>query len=268
MPEDPRNATIIEREDVNPALFIMKIRPDTGQVPDFLPGQYTSLGLPKPAEPGKEQRLLTSGRVPMIRRPYSIASGSNTRDHMEFYITLVETGRFTPLLYKLGVGGRVWMDTRILGDFTLEGVPEGKDFVFVSTGTGLTPFLSMIRTHYGTKRWRRLAVINGCRYARDLGYRRWLEDIQQKDSTFTFLPIVTREPEGSDYRGLRGRVQSILNEDSFEGLVGWPLDPDECHVFLCGNPQMLDEAEVMLQQRGFKTHKRNDPGNIHLERYW
>ncbi len=273
MSEDARNATIIERIDLNPALFIIKVRPDSVEVPAFEPGQYISIGLPKPggdaaATTPQRARPDAPQRVRLIRRPYSIASASTVRDHLELYVTLIENGRFTPRLAGLSVGDRIWMDERVLGDFTLEGVPPGKHFVFVSTGTGLAPFISMLRTYHGQDRWERVAILNGCRFSRDLGYHDELWNLQSRDARVVYHPIVTREPMASSWRGLRGRVQVILDEESFEGLVGWPLDPEECHVFLCGNPQMVDECEDELLSRGFKTHQRRDPGNLHLERYW
>ncbi len=272
MSDDVRNATIIERHDLNPALFIIKVRPDAGEVPAFEPGQYVSIGLPKPQADSAETPRPGSGaaseRVRLIRRPYSIASASTVRDHLEFYVTLVEEGRFTPRLAGLSVGDRIWMDQRVFGEFTLEGVPAGQHLVFVSTGTGLAPFISMLRTYYGKGRWERVAILNGCRFVRDLGYHDELWHLQARDARVVYHPIVTREPADSKWRGLRGRVQAILAEDSFEGLVGWPLDPQECHVFLCGNPQMVDECEQELLERGFQLHKRREPGNLHLERYW
>jgi ferredoxin--NADP+ reductase len=137
----------------------------------------------------------------------------------------------------------------------------------VSTGTGIAPFMSMLRTYRGQDRWRRFVVVNGVRRASDLGYRDELEAICRADPTVCYVPVVSREPDAT-WSGLRGRVQIILDQEVFHPRVGAPLHPDDCHVFLCGNPAMLDELELLLQARGFRTHERHQPGNIHLERYW
>jgi len=260
---DPYNATIVQRWDQNEYTSIFTVRPDSGACPPFEPGQFTTLGLIDPDAPPKKD-----GRKPMILRAYSIASSPTVRETMEFYIILVDNGKLTPKLWKLREGDRLWLSPKISGEFTLDGVPADRDMVWVSTGTGIAPFVSMYRRYRGQNRWKRAVVINGCRLARDLGYVSEFERYAREDGNCVYLPTVTREPEGSDWKGLRGRVPLALEPQTYEKLVGAPLVPEQCHVFLCGNPQMIDDVEAMLLQRGFKTHKKRDPGNIHLERYW
>jgi ferredoxin--NADP+ reductase len=138
----------------------------------------------------------------------------------------------------------------------------------VSTGTGVAPFMSMLRTYRGQNRWRRFVLINGVRVAADLGYRAELEQITREDPTVIYVPLATREPEGGSWTGLRGRVQTALEPATYQRLAGAPLDPAHCHVFLCGNPQMIDDVELLLGQRGFVTDSRTGRGNVHFERYW
>ncbi len=83
-----------------------------------------------------------------------------------------------------------------------------------------------------------------------------------------YLPTVTREPDDSPWQGLRGRVQGVLETQVYQKLVGAGLDPDECHVLLCGNPAMITSCEEILKNRGFTLATREQPGNIHFERYW
>lgn len=266
MPEMEPNATITRRVDVGPSNCVIQVRPDSGQVPAFEPGQHVQLGLPRLAEAGGAQP--GDGRPRLVRRPYSIASAADVRGQFEFFVVLIEEGRLTPHLWQIEEGGRVWLGERVHGDFTLDPVPSDAGVVFVSTGTGLGPFLSMLRTYRGRGRWRRLTLINGVRYARDLGYRAELEQVAREDSDFRYIPIVSREPLGSDWHGLTGRVQSVLEPDRFRALAGTALDPQHDHVFLCGNPAMVDECDAMLRARGFREHKRDRPGNLHFERYW
>ncbi|RMF77912.1 MAG: ferredoxin--NADP reductase [Planctomycetota bacterium] len=267
MPEDICNATITQIDPVNDYLVVFHVAPDSGRVPDFEPGQFTTLGLPREEEEPGGARVGKDGkrRIRMIKRAYSIASSSDVKDHMEFCIILVEDGQLTPRMWKLDVGRRVWMSDKISGEFTLDPVPPGKDLVLVSTGTGIAPYISMYRRYRHANRWRRAVIINGVRHARDLAYREELETYAREDPNFTYIPVVSRD---DDWPGVRGRVPATLEAETYLKLVGAPLDPGQCHVYLCGNPQMIDDVEAMLLKRGFKTHKKREPGNIHLERYW
>lgn len=266
--DDPFNATLIRRDDFNEYTSLFYIKPDEGLVPEFEPGQFTTIGLPDPkAEPkvGKDGKP----KLRWIRRAYSIASSSAVREYFELFIILVEDGQLTPHLWKLPVGsGRIWLSPKISGDFTLRPVPDGKDLVLISTGTGIAPYISMVRRYWGQQRWNRCTLVNGCRLAKDLCYVEECRAWERQDPNFRYLPMVTREPEDSDYKGLRGRCTQVIDPAFYRQHVGADLTPEQCHVFLCGNPQMIDQCEEQLIAMGFKTHKKNDPGNIHLERYW
>ncbi len=270
MSSDPLNATVLERRDLTPALAIVRVGADAGEVPEFEPGQFITLGLPG-AEPvaGDSPR---TGRGPrLVRRAYSIASAPSQRHSVELFITLVEQGKLTPRLWDLPAGGRLWMDSKCSGHFTLDSSPLGSnapDLVFVATGTGVAPFISMIRHYRGQQRWRRLAVLHGVRLPCDLGYHHELSRYSAQDADLCYIPCVTREPDGTKWIGWRGRVQSVLEPQSFAHLTGWTLDPAHAHVYLCGNPAMIDEVQAQLTRRGFTVQTRQTPGNLHFERYW
>jgi ferredoxin--NADP+ reductase len=186
---------------------------------------------------------------------------------VELFVVHVADGEFTSWLFGKREGSRLWMSPRASGGFTLEGFPRGKDLVLVSTGTAVAPYVSMIRTYRGQAPWRRLVLVNGVRYAADLGYRDELEALACGPG-FIYLPMVTREAAGSDWKGLRGRVGDVLAPRRFASLTGFSLDPETCHVYLCGNPLMIEETETVLRQRGFRKHTRHNPGTLHLEKYW
>jgi len=273
----PMNATLIDRRDVNEELAIVRVRPDAGQVPPFRPGQYITLGLPRGDSARTEgaQRpnpatiqTAAARETRLVRRAYSIASSAEDRDSMEFYVVLVRAGRLTPRLWTVETGGRLWMDEKARGEFTLEEVPAGRDLIMISTGTGIAPFMSMLRTYRGTGRWRRFVLIHGVRRAGDLGYHNELLAISRDDPSVVYVPLVSREPPTSGWTGLRGRVQDVLNEGAFAHCCGVRLDPSQCHVFLCGNPAMIESVRAMLGERGFRTQTRTAPGNVHFERYW
>ncbi|MFW6032182.1 MAG: ferredoxin--NADP reductase [Phycisphaeraceae bacterium] len=268
---DRTNATLIKRVDFNDELALFRVQPDAGEVPEFKPGQYSTLGLMEsPEETGARAR--ETGRAPKPRpvlRAYSIASSAEERGYLDFLIVLVPEGNLTPRLWQLGEGDRLILGPKITGKFTLDGIPDGKDLVAVATGTGLAPFLSMLRTYRGTGKWRKFVVIHGTRLAADLGYREELEQIAGEDDSVVYVPTVTREPETSNWQGLRGRVHVALEPETYERIVGQPLDAEQCHVLLCGNPAMIDQVSEDLAPLGFQVRNRENPeGNVHFESYW
>jgi ferredoxin--NADP+ reductase len=264
------NATICDRHDLNEYISVVKIASDSGEVPAFEAGQYITLGLPESSADavGDGPEPVRTSKTGLVRRAYSIASSPLVRESLEVFVVLVQRGELTEKLWTLYEGDRLWMSPSVKGQFTLDAAPPDKDLVMVSTGTGIAPYMSMLRTFRGTNRWRRFVLINGVRLAQDLGYQDELDAMCREDPTITYIPMVTREPEDSAWTGLRGRVQGILEPAKYEELVGARLDPAQCHVFLCGNPAMIDTVEPMLQEHGFKTHAPRDPGNLHFERYW
>lgn len=264
---DAYNATLIEREDLTPRHAIVRVRFDDGPVPDFEPGQHTQLGLL--VTPEEDEVAARKGRPRVARRTYSIASPPATRDAFEFYLYHVPDGRFSSRLWTLRPGEPLFVERRVSGSMTLRDVPNDRDLVCVATGTGIAPFMSMVRAYRGTGRWRKLVILHGTRLTADLGYRRELEQAAHEDPTIVYLPTVTREPADTDWVGLRGRVHQVLRPDTLARLAGVALTPESCHVFLCGNPAMVDDCEADLLRHGFTVRDRRHPeGNIHFERYW
>ncbi|RPJ44385.1 MAG: ferredoxin--NADP reductase, partial [Candidatus Latescibacterota bacterium] len=205
---DPYNATLVKKEILAQGLAIFRIAPDeTPYI--FEPGQYVVLGMlgsePRALESEPEEPATEPDKL--IKRAYSLASGSN-ESFLEFYIVLVTTGALTPRLLALPEGGRLWVSRRAVGVFTLDSVPDGAGIVLVATGTGLAPYISMLRTQIeseccGARRW---AVVHGARQSWDLGYRNELEAIRKRCSNFFYLPSITRPGEDDPWGGLAGRV--------------------------------------------------------------
>jgi len=275
MDQDPLNAVIVEREMLTESLGIFRIAYEGGDAPDFEPGQFANLGLPKlldataddtQAPPSQRRRK----RVPMTRRAYSIASPPSEKRWLEFYVVAVDEGALTPRLFDLNVGDRLFMETKIKGHFTLKDVPTDKTVVGVATGTGLAPFLSMYHQYKGQGRWKKFVLLHGVRYEDNLGYRDELEQIAKQDDRFIYIPTVTRPDEKGTWKGVSGRVTEVFHAGRYEKLVGEPLVADDTHVMLCGNPAMIDQLEIELVERyGYvvKTPRQKD-GNLHFERYW
>ncbi|MBF0143642.1 MAG: ferredoxin--NADP reductase [Magnetococcales bacterium] len=279
---DLYNATLIFRQNLTPGLAILRIRPD--QLPyRFRAGQFTVLGLirdaprlaatspeespsreetPTAVSPDKGQRL--------IRRAYSISSASQEGDYLEFYVSLVSSGELTPRLFHLREGDRLFVGPKATGVFTLDQTPPGSNLVLVATGTGLAPYISMVRTlalGEGTPA-RNMAILHGASHSWDLGYRSELEGLAQASPGMRYLPIVSRPEEDSSWKGRTGRLQTWVADPEIEKALGFPLSPEVTQVFLCGNPVMVKESVALLEAKGFTVGSRKEPGSLHLEQYW
>ena len=265
------NAVLIQRMQLGPELFVWRVAPDGWELPTFEPGQFAVLGLPgssprcegsapekKPAEPDK-----------FIQRAYSIASSPRRRDAMEFYIALVREGVLTPRMFGLKPGDRVWLSPKISGQFTLTDVSPNSNLVFVCTGTGLAPYISMLETYLPWDGKRRIAVFHGIRESQDLGYRFELETMQRLSPNFSYFPIVSRPHlEKVPWKGHLGHVQDLWKRRVLDEAWGFHPLKDNTHVFLCGAPGMIQDFQKLLEAEGFKEHTRKEPGQIHIEKYW
>ncbi len=265
----PYNATVTGRETIHPQLLILRVKPD-GPLFDFIPGQFAVLGLlgsePCVPEVGPEPAVLAPEKL--IRRAYSIASSSVERRYLEFYLTLVTSGQLTPRLFALKHGGRLFLGPKGSGVFTLDRVPAEKDVVLVATGTGLAPYISMLRTMLIAESKRRFVVLHGARYSWDLGYRGELESLARLRPNLTYIPTITRPEQDGHFHGHVGRIQALLEQGLVEKESGVALEPARTEVFLCGNPDMVGAVKAWLQARGFEAGHGKHPGTIHAEEYW
>jgi ferredoxin/flavodoxin---NADP+ reductase len=262
---------LTRRIEVGPGLLILRVVLEDRECPTFLPGQYTVLGLPRwaprcrgsdPEPPGLDPNRL-------IRRAYSIASSSRAHEYLEFYIRLVESGELTPRLFSVAVGQRLWVGRKITGMFTLQEVPPDKHMVLIATGTGIAPYMSMLRSMLLAESGRRLAVVHGARHSWDLGYAKELTTLERRFAQFAYLPILSSpEEESNVWRGRSGFCQDVWSHRELDRLWGFRLQPDNTHVFLCGNPLMIEAMLCVLAGEGFREHSRGAPGQIHLEKYW
>ena len=265
------NAVVTQRVEVAPGLIVLRVVPDAWELPDFTPGQFTVVGLPGSAprymasepedEPVKPDKL--------IKRAYSIASSSVAMEYMEFYITLVRSGALTPRLFNLEIGDRVWLSPKGSGFFTLDDVPPESNVILIATGTGLAPYVSMIRSYLTPDTRRRLAIIHGARHSWDLGYRAELVTLQRLSDVFTYITVISRpKDEPVPWSGPTGYVQDIWEKAVLNEAWGFDPGPGNSHIFLCGNPGMIETMEELLKRDGFTEHTRKSPGQYHVERYW
>ncbi len=267
--KSPYNATVIGREEINPQLVILRIQAD-GALFDFKSGQFAVLGLlgsePRVPEADKEEAAPAPDKI--IRRAYSIASSSVERRYLEFYLALVTSGQLTPRLFALRPASRIFLGPKASGVFTLDKVPSERAIILIATGTGLAPYISMMRTMLVNETQRRFVVLHGARYGWDLGYRAELESLARLRPNLTYIPSITRPQEDPTFHGHTGRIQALLEQGVIEKESGVAMDPSQIDVFLCGNPDMIKAVKVMLEGRGFNGDAAGKPGTIHIEEYW
>lgn len=246
------NAALSGRRDITPTIARFTIRPDAG-VSAFEAGQYFALG------------LAVDGRL--LQRPYSTATAPGPGRELDFLIRLVPDGAFTPRLWTLPVGARIRIG-QAKGLFTLR-PDDRRTHLFIATGTGLAPFLSMLSTMAprdhplppATALARpRAIVIHGVSNVPELVDRDRLERIAADGRRFRYSPIVSRPDDRASaaWDGLTGRVDARLDELCEAHCI----DPGAAVAYLCGNPGMIAGAERVLASRGFTRDA------IVSERYW
>ena len=270
MDEPKLNAVVTLRNEVSPWLNILQVRPDRWTLPEYVPGQYTTLGLFGSAT---RCALAEPERQPppadkLIRRAYSIVSSPLNREFMEFYLCLVPTGVLTPRLFNVKIGDRIWLSQRVAGSFTFQGVPDGSNVILIANGSGLAPFLSMLTTHLQFTKCR-VAVVHGVRHSWDLGYRSIFMAMRHLRSNFNYLPVVSRpQYEPIAWNGFTGHVQDIWRDGAISRAWGFTPNPRDTHIFLCGSPDMIESMTLLLAREGFEERTGKKPGQIHVERYW
>lgn len=262
------NATVVSRVDLNPFLTIMGIKTDQATVA-FKPGQYTVLGLK-----AREKRV--EGSLPdeklkepdqTVQRAYSIAS-ANHSGILEFYLALVSHGELTPRLFALQQSDRLYVSTKVTGVFTLDQVDPKKSLLLMATGTGLAPFISMVRSNFDWSTGRKVVIMHGVRHSGDLGYKDELEKLAQEQPNFIYMPIVSQPAKDLEWTGLTGYLQEVLFDGEVAKRTGLQITPENFDAFLCGNPAMIEAAIAKFNSLGFILAKGKTPGTIHIEEYW
>ncbi len=229
-------------------LFTLSVKVEG--VTEFLPGQCLQIGYQAADE--------------HIHRPYSVASPWGPS--LEFFVVRVDDGQLTPWLWQLKEGDCLDVSHRAAGSFTLKKTPDAEVLWLIATGTGLAPYIAMLRTTEPWQRFKKIVVVHGARLAQDLAYFDELSGIEQaRNGQFSYIPTLTREQSPGT---LQGRIPELLKAGDLEEFAGVPMNSGNSAVMLCGNPAMLDDMEAYLTTRSMKRHRSKAPGHIVLERYW
>ncbi len=221
----------------------------------FLAGQFARLALPAP--PGSKE--------PMLGRPYSFVNPPERAPH-EFYFNVLPEGPLSPRLAALATDDSLWLLDRANGFFTTSELPESSALWCLATGTGLGPYLSILRSEEPWEKFERIVLVHGVRHGADLSYPEAIAGIaREHPGRFTFAPVVSRETHKG---ALSGRITEAIRDGRLEAWTGVPLTAENAHAMLCGNPDMLRDTQALLEHRGMRRHRRREPGHFTLEAYW
>lgn len=264
------NATIVARTDYTPGLRTYFVQPDE-PFESFESGQYVTLGLPsstpRTGDIQPEYRPVPDGK--MVLRAYSIASAGYETDALEFYIAHVPTGSLTPRIWSLAPGDRIQIGRRVVGSFTLENA-QTSTAVLVGTGTGIAPFISMLRQHAVQRPDKRFVLLHGATCRKELAYFAELRALDRNLPNVTYLPAVSRPHLDPSWKGRTGRLTTFFDDGGalLAEVAGVRLDPSESDIYLCGSPGMVRDVGTILDPLGYTKWSKSRPGSLHIEEYW
>ncbi len=240
-------AKIIEKKRWTERLFSLRFE---SQALKFKAGQFVRIGL----DIGGER----------VARPYSCVNPPQ-EPVTEIYFNLVPEGPLTNALVKLEPGDSLWVWDSLNGFLVIDEVPECRHLWMCATGTGIGPFISILRTAEPWQRFERIMLVHAVRQAKELVYRDLIDEAARRHpQQFHYIPVVSREQ--TDF-ALHGRIPALIEDGSLERRAGCTLSAADSHVMLCGNSGMIKEVTELLQQRGMQRHTRREPGHITTEKY-
>ena len=221
----------------------------------FSNGHFTMIGLKVNNKP--------------LLRAYSIVS-ANYEEHLEFLSIKVPDGPLTSRLQHIQVGDSIIVGRKPTGTLVIDYLLPGRRLYLMSTGTGLAPFMSIIRDPATYEKFEQVVLVHGVRQVDELAYHDLLVEHlpnheflgEMVTSQLRYYPTVTRET----YKNM-GRITELVETGKLTNDLGLPaLDAAQDRVMICGSPAMLRDLKHMLESRGFKEGNTSTPGDFVIER--
>jgi ferredoxin/flavodoxin---NADP+ reductase len=221
----------------------------------FSNGHFTMIGL-------------KTGGKPLLRA-YSIVS-ANYEEHLEFLSIKVPDGPLTSRLQHIQVGDSIMVGRKTTGTLLIDYLLPGRRLYMFSTGTGLAPFMSVIRDPATYEKFEELILVHGVREVNELAYHELLsEQLPQHEflgdmvtAQLRYYPCVTRETFRTT-----GRITSLIDSGQLSTDLSLPaLDPATDRAMICGSSGMLRDLKLLLEERGFKEGNTSKPGDFVIER--
>jgi ferredoxin--NADP+ reductase len=245
--------TVIDVHHWSESLFTIKTTRDRSL--RFRNGEFAMIGMEIEGRP--------------LMRAYSMAS-ANYEDHLEFYSIKVQHGALTSRLQHIVAGDEILISKKPTGTLLWDRMRPGKHLYLLSTGTGLAPFLSIIKDPEIYENFEKVILVHGCRYINELTYQRLITHELKHNEYFgdsvreklIYYPAVTREP----YKNY-GRINSLIQSGKLMEDIGTPaLNPEDDRFMLCGSPRMLKSLTAILDELGFRETRKNDLHEYVIER--
>jgi ferredoxin/flavodoxin---NADP+ reductase len=235
------------------SLFSFKTTRDSGF--RFRNGQFAMIGLEVGGRP--------------LLRAYSMAS-ANFEEHLEFFSIKVPDGPLTSRLQHLKVGDSILVNGKPTGTLILDNLLPGRNLYLMSTGTGLAPFLSIIKDPETYERYEKVVLVHGCRQIAELAYEKMItQELPQHEflgemvsQQLIYYPTVTREP----FRN-RGRLTDLITSGKLFDDIGLDsLSATQDRVMMCGSPSMLKDLVEIVRERGFHEGNHSKPREYVIEK--
>ena len=237
---------ITVRREITGDLWIVRLRPSERIA--FRPGQYVTIGLP--------------GSPRMVERAYSAAS-SPDEPELEFFLELVPGGELTPQLYKVPVGGEVFLRRAAKGRFNYDDKSGHPNHLMIATVTGVAPYVSIVRSisarvAQGDPMTDRVVLLHAASLPQELGYFEELSARAREHAWLRYVPMLSRIWLTPGWSGERGRAEDVvrkyLDESGFTA--------NDTTAYVCGNPDMVENVKGVLGRTGFPKEF------IKEEAYW
>jgi|UniRef100_UPI0040557E02 ferredoxin/flavodoxin---NADP+ reductase len=221
----------------------------------FSNGHFTMIGLRLDGKP--------------LLRAYSIAS-ANYEEHLEFLSIKVPNGPLTSRLQHIQPGDTVVVGRKPTGTLLIDYLLPGKRLYLLGTGTGLAPYLSIVRDPETYEKFEEVIVVHGVREVKELAYRQFLTETlpeheflgDMAKQQLRYYPTVTREAFEN-----QGRITDLIESGKLFQDLGTPaLDPSVDRAMICGSPAVLRDLKSMFEQRQFKEGNTSKPGDFVIER--
>lgn len=243
------NAKVVENKQWNDRLHSLRLEAD---FPKFKAGQFTRLALQIDDE--------------LVNRPFSLVNAPDERP-LDFYFIEVPNGALSTQLAALQAGDEIMVAPKAAGLLTLDQLPEARHLYLLATGTGIGPFLSIIKTSEVWQQFETVVMVHAVRFQNELTYQETIAEVQaEHPERFIYIPMVSRED--CDF-ALTGRIPQAIEDGRLERWTGLDITPEDSQIMLCGNPAMIqDTMALLIDKRGMKKHSRREPGQISIEKYW
>src|SRR5580704_10225325 len=221
----------------------------------FENGQFTMIGLEVEGRP--------------LLRAYSVAS-ANYEDQLEFFSIKVPDGPLTSRLQHLKEGDEIIVSRKATGTLVIDNLEDGRNLYLIGTGTGLAPFLSVIKDPETYQRFEKVVLLHGCRRVAELAYGEMITKELPNDemigelvrNQLIYYPTVTRDP----FRN-RGRITDLINSGKLFSDIGLAsLEAAHDRIMICGSPALVQDTRVLLSEKGFVEGNHGEPAQFVVEK--